>query len=127
MLAASLYGQSDNTTIIPCKTTLDYTAYLKHVSSSGAFGEIVSVMAPCPSTYLEIAQQLSRRSIHNEAYSNWKFYSLEESCKQVDEIKQILNTLSLNENERSKDRMKNHFANACKFELLFWEMAYNLH
>jgi hypothetical protein len=30
MLAASLYGQSDNTTIIPCKTTLDYTAYLKH-------------------------------------------------------------------------------------------------
>jgi hypothetical protein len=22
--------------------------------------------------------------------------------------------------------MKNHFANACKYEYLFWEMAYNL-
>ena len=128
MLAASLYGQSDNTTIIPCKTTLDYTAYLKHVSSFGTFTEIVSVMAPCPWTYLEIAQQLSKFPIKNEVYSNWvRFYSSEESVKQVDEIKQILNTLSRNENEKSKDTMKNHFANACKYEYLFWEMTYNLH
>ena len=127
-LAASSYRHSDNTTIIPCKTTLDYTTYLKHVSSSGTFSEIVSVMAPCPWTYLEIAQQLSEFPIKNEVYSNWvRFYSSNESVKQVDEIKQILNTLSRNENEKSKDTMKNHFANACKFELLFWEMAYNLH
>ncbi|HJT48068.1 MAG TPA: hypothetical protein VJ729_07775 [Nitrososphaeraceae archaeon] len=126
-LTASSHHHSDNTTIIPCRTTLDYTAYLRHVSSSGTFSEIVSVMAPCPWTYLEIAQQLSS-SIHNEVYSNWiKFYSSEESCKQVDEIKQILNMLGQTENEESKNMMKNHFANACKFELLFWEMAYNLH
>jgi thiaminase (transcriptional activator TenA) len=126
-LAASSYGQSDNTTIIPCKTTLDYTSYLKHVSSSGTFSEIISVMAPCPWTYLEIAQQISKSSIQNEVYSNWvKFYSSKESCNQVDAIKQILNTLGKNENEKSKDMMKNHFANACKYEYLFWEMAYNL-
>jgi thiaminase len=114
-------------TIMPCKITLNYTSYLKHVLSYGTFSEIVSVMAPCPWTYLEIAQQLSRRSIHNEVYSNWvKFYSLEESCKQVDEIKQILNMIGQTENEKSKVMMKNHFANACKYEYLFWEMAYNL-
>jgi thiaminase (transcriptional activator TenA) len=114
--------------IVPTKTTLNYTAYLKHVSSSGTFTEIVSVMAPCPWTYLEIAQQLSKFPIKNEVYNNWvRFYSSNESVKQVDEIKQILNTLSRSENEKSKDTMKNHFANACKFELLFWEMAYNLH
>ena len=82
-------------------------------------------MAPCPWIYLEIAQQLSKCSIHNEIYGNWvQFYSSEESCKQVYEIKQILNMLSQNENEKSKDMMKNHFANACKYEYLFWEMAY---
>jgi thiaminase len=32
--------------------------------------------------------------------------------------------LGQNENEKSKDIMKNHFANACKYEYLFWEMAY---
>jgi thiaminase (transcriptional activator TenA) len=78
--------------------------------------------------YTEIAQQLSKIPIQNEVYSNWvQFYSSNESCKQVDEIKQILNVLSQNENEKSKDIMKNHFINACKYEFVFWEMAYNLH
>ena len=126
-LAAGSYRHSDNTTIVPYKTTLDYTAYLKHVSSFATFSEIVSVMAPCPWTYLEIAQQLSTSSIHNKVYSNWvKFYSSKDSRKQVDEIKQILNMLGQTENENSKNMMKNHFANACKYEYLFWEMAYNL-
>jgi thiaminase/transcriptional activator TenA len=117
-----------HTNIIPSKTTLKYTSYLKHVSSSDSFSEIVSVMAPCPWTYLEIAQKLSKTSIQNEVYSNWvKFYSSNESHKQVYEIKQILNMLGQAENERSKDIMKHYFANACKFEYLFWEMAYNLH
>jgi len=114
--------------IIPSKITLNYTSYLKHISSTGTFSEMVSVMAPCPWTYLEIAQQLSKIPIQNELYSNWvQFYSSNESCKQVNEIKQILNVLSQNENEKSKDIMKNHFLNACKYEFVFWEMAYNLH
>ena len=116
-----------NVIIIPSKITLNYTSYLKQISSSGTFSEIISVMAPCPWTYLEIAQQLSKFRIHNEVFNNWaKFYSSEESCKQVDEIKQILNILGQTENEESKNMMKNHFANACKYEYLFWEMAYNL-
>jgi thiaminase (transcriptional activator TenA) len=123
---ASSFATKHN--IVPTKTTLNYIAYLEHVSSSGTFSEIVSFMAPCPWTYLEIAQQLSKFPIKNEVYSNWvRFYSSEESCKQVDEIKQILNMLGQTENEESKNVMKNHFSNACKFELLFWEMAYNLH
>lgn len=83
-------------------------------------------MAPCSWTYLEIAQQLSKIPIRNEVYRNWvQFYSSNESRKQVNEIKQTLNKLSQNENEKSKDIMKKHFANACKYEYLFWEMAYN--
>jgi thiaminase/transcriptional activator TenA len=114
--------------IIPSKTTLNYASYLIHISYSGTFSEIVSVMAPCPWTYLEIAQQLSKIPIRNENYRNWvQFYSSNESRKQVNEIKQTLNKLSQNENEKSKDIMKKHFANACKYEYLFWEMAYNSH
>jgi thiaminase (transcriptional activator TenA) len=121
---------ADKYNIVPNKTTLNYTSYLRDVSSTGTFSEIVSVMAPCPWTYLEIAQQLSKFPIQNEVYNNWiQFYSSNELYKQVDEIKQILHMLSQNENEKSRDIMKNHFANACKYEFLFWEMAYtyNLH
>jgi thiaminase len=61
-----------NVIIIPSKITLNYTSYLKQISSSGTFSEIISVMAPCPWTYLEIAQQLSTSSIHNEVFNNWQ-------------------------------------------------------
>ena len=104
--------------IVPCKTTLNYTSYLKDISSRGRFSETISVMAPCPWTYLEIAQQLSKfHHIKNEVYSNWvRFYSSNESCKQVNEIKEILNLLGQNESEKAKEKMKNHFATACKYE-----------
>ncbi len=116
-----------NHEFFPCRTTLNYTSYLMNTSSNGTFSEIVSVMAPCPWTYLEIAQKLAKIHIGNEAYSKWvQFYSSTESNRQVAEIKEILNKLGEKEDEKSKAKMKNHFANACKYEYLFWEMAYNL-
>ena len=111
----------------PCRTTLAYTFYLINTSSTGTFSEIVSVMTPCPWTYLEIAQKLSKIPIRNEIYKNWlQFYSSDESRRQVAEIKEILNRVGEEEDEKTRAIMKNHFANACKYEYLFWEMAYHL-
>jgi thiaminase (transcriptional activator TenA) len=116
-----------NYEFLPCRTTLNYISYLMNTPSNGTFSEIVSVMAPCPWTYLEIAQKLSKIPIGNEAYRKWvQFYSSTESHRQVAEIKEILNRLGEKEDEKSKAIMKNHFANSCRYEYLFWEMAYNL-
>ena len=113
--------------VSPSKTTLEYSGYLLQASSICSFSEIISAMAPCPWTYLEIAQLLSKFHIETEVYRNWiQFYCSNESQKQVEELKQILNALSENEDEKSKYRMKNHFASACNYEYLFWDMAYNL-
>jgi thiaminase/transcriptional activator TenA len=98
-----------------------------NTSSNGTFSEIVSVMAPCPWTYLEIALKLSKISIRNEVYGKWvQFYSSTESHRQVAEIKENLNRHGEKEDKKSKAIMKNHFANACRYEYCFWEMAYNL-
>ena len=111
----------------PSKTTLEYISYLVDISSNGNFVEMVSAMAPCPWTYLEIAQLLSKFPIENEIYRNWiKFYCSTESRKQVDEIKQVFNILSKSEDTKHKELMKEHFSCACKYEYLFWEMSYNL-
>ncbi|PWU80482.1 MAG: hypothetical protein DLM72_11975 [Candidatus Nitrosopolaris wilkensis] len=68
-LAASASSPSNTTAsyyeFFPCRTTLEYTSYLINTSSTGTFSEIVSVMAPCPWTYLEIAQKLSKIPIRN--------------------------------------------------------------
>jgi thiaminase (transcriptional activator TenA) len=107
-------------------TTLNYTSYLRQMSSTGSMSDIVSAMAPCPWTYFEIAKKLSKNHIHSEIYKKWiQFYSSEESYKQVKEIKIMLDVLGKEANEKEKMAMKNQFATACKYERLFWDMAYN--
>ena len=113
----------------PSKMTLDYTSYLIHVSLKVGLHEIVSVMAPCPWSYFEIAKKLSKRKQHikTEVFRKWiDFYSSYESVKQVEDVKNILNELSRNADETDKKLMKNHFDTACKYEYNFWEMAYTL-
>ncbi|MDF2769768.1 MAG: thiaminase-2, partial [Nitrososphaeraceae archaeon] len=107
-------------------TTLNYTSYLRQISSTGSMGEIVSAMAPCPWTYFEIAKKLSKNTF-KEWFKKWvQFYSSEESSRQVKEIKMMLDALGKEANEKDKMAMKNHFATSCNYECLFWDMAYNL-
>jgi thiaminase (transcriptional activator TenA) len=108
-------------------TTLNYASYLRYISSTGSLAEIVSTMAPCPWTYFEIAEKLSKKYIQRDIYKKWiQFYSSEVSHMQVNEIKMILDVLAKEASEKDKMVMKNHFATACKYEYLFWDMAYNL-
>jgi thiaminase (transcriptional activator TenA) len=107
-------------------TTLNYTSYLRQISSTGSMGEIVSVMAPCPWTYFEIAEKLSKSYSQRGIYKKWvQFYSSKESSRQVKEIKMMLDALGKEANEKDKMAMKNYFATACKYECLFWDMVYN--
>ena len=122
-----------NLNVLPSKTTIEYINYLKQVSSNGSIGEIVSAMAPCPWTYLEIAEKLakSHHIQNNKIYKKWvQFYSSDESRRQITHLKNILCVLA-DDKARSDDKdrlaMKKHFATACKYEFLFWDMAYRHH
>jgi thiaminase (transcriptional activator TenA) len=90
-------------------------------------GEIVSAMVSCPWTYLEVDERLSKNYIQIGIYKKWiQFNSPEESSRQVREIKMMFDTLAKEASEKDKMMMmKNHFATACKYECLFWDMAYN--
>ncbi|HEY6882524.1 MAG TPA: thiaminase II [Nitrososphaeraceae archaeon] len=121
-----------NLNVLPSKTTIEYIIYLRQVSSNGSIGEIVSAMAPCPWTYLEIAEKLakSHHVQNNKIYKRWvQFYSSEESRRQINHLKTILCVLADDKARCDKDRlaMKKHFAIACKYEFLFWDMAYHHH
>jgi thiaminase/transcriptional activator TenA len=122
-----------NLYFLPSRITIEYITYLKDVSSNGSIGEIVSAMTPCPWTYLEIAEKLakSHHVQNNKIYKKWvQFYSSDESRRQINHIKTILCTLA-DDKARSDDKdrlaMKKHFATACKYEFLFWDMAYSRH
>lgn len=106
---------------------LNYISFLRQVSwSANNLGVIVSAIAPCPWSYLEIAQKLSKSDIKTDVYCKWiQFYSSKESQQQVEELKSILSGLYNQADESTKRLMKEHFGAACKYEYEFWEMAYN--
>jgi thiaminase/transcriptional activator TenA len=118
---------NNDTTIVVMPATLNYVSFLRQVSSSTKNLEVmVSAMAPCPWSYLEIAQKLSKSDIKTDVYCKWiQFYSSKESQQQIEELKNILSRLYNQANESTKMLMKQHFGAACKYEYDFWEMAYN--
>lgn len=134
-LLSSLGGVSfidNNSAISVSSATLNYISFLKQVSSSSSSAAVnvevmVSAMAPCPWSYLEISQKLSKSAIKNEVYSKWiQFYSSNESRQQIDELKSVLSSLYDQTNDNIKMVMRQHFGAACKHEYNFWESAYKM-
>jgi thiaminase/transcriptional activator TenA len=107
------------------KTTMGYVSYLERVSDSKDLAIILSAMAPCPWTYFEISEALIKKDIKSDAFKQWtRFYSSKESQKQLNQIKEHMEKLASNADERRKIEMKNHFSVSCNFEIEFWNMAY---
>ena len=107
------------------KVTRDYITYMNSVSNSEDLALIVSTIALCPWTYHEISNALINKDINSEAFKKWlQFYSSKESANQVSQIKELLNKLALNTDEK-KIEMKNQFSVSCNYELKFWDMAYS--
>jgi thiaminase/transcriptional activator TenA len=117
---------NSNTTM--ASATLNYISFLRQVSLSAENLEgIVSAMAPCPWSYLEIAQKLCKGEIKNDVYFKWiQFYSSNESQQQVKELKSILSGLYDKAEDITKRTMEQYFGAACKYEYDFWEAAYNM-
>jgi thiaminase (transcriptional activator TenA) len=121
-----LEGDGGFTGVSAEQTTRDYISYMKRVSDSKDLYLIVSAMAPCPWTYYEISEALIKVDIRTEPFKQWiRFYSSKESRKLVNQIRQLLNKLARNADEKKKIEMKNHFSVSCNYELEFWNMAYS--
>jgi thiaminase/transcriptional activator TenA len=127
LLSLGISNIDNNATIAMASATLNYISFLRQVSSSAKNLEvIVSAMAPCPWSYLEIAQKLSKSDTKMDVYCKWiQFYSSKESQQQIKELKNILSRLYDQADESTKMLMKQHFGAACKYEYNFWEAAYN--
>jgi thiaminase (transcriptional activator TenA) len=106
--------------------TRDYITYMNSVSNSEDLALIVSAIGPCPWTYYEISNALIKKNVKSKAFKKWlQFYSSNESGKQVNELKQVMNKLARNASEKKKIEMNSCFSISCNYELKFWDMAYS--
>lgn len=122
-------GKDGAMAVAATTTTSNYVSFLRKTTSSGSLEGMVAAMAPCPWSYLEIAEKLSSKDngdIRKKVYRKWvQFYASDESQKQVKELKDILGIMYENASKSLQINMQNHFVEACKHEYEFWEMAYN--
>jgi thiaminase/transcriptional activator TenA len=117
----------DNSAPTMGPATLNYAFFLRKASSGSSLEAMVSSMAPCPWSYFEIAQKLSKNNIKTDVYRKWiQFYASDESRQQIVELKSVLGRLYDQADKSRKLLMKEHFETACKHEYEFWEMAYNI-
>lgn len=124
-------SEEDIETIVPAEATKNYISFLRKVSASTSIEEKVSVMAPCPWSYHQIALKMltscRENKIRNKVYRRWvKFYASQESQQQVEYLKGVLGQLYFNADKANKLIMERSFCAACRQEYSFWKMAYNI-
>ncbi len=113
---------------LPNETTLDYIYDTRKLSTEPIkLYELISFIAPCPWTYYEIADKISKENrIKDIVTKRWiEFYCSDESKQQVDHITYMLNEITKDLTPNEKSVMKRYFKMACRNELEFWNMAYN--
>ncbi len=113
---------------LPNVTTLDYIYDTRKLSTEPIkLYELISFIAPCPWTYYEIANKISKENrIKDIITKRWiEFYCSDESKQQVEHITHMLNDISKDLTQNEKSVMKGYFKMACRNELDFWNMAHN--
>lgn len=108
-------------------TTRAYTDFLIRVAATGNFDELVAALLPCMWGFSEIGTRLAagpRPSDHRyvawiETYASPDFAQLAEWCRR------LLDRMASDAGEESRRRMEEAFLTSSRYELAFWEAAWN--
>ncbi len=109
-------------------TNISYTHYMLAVSQVGTLGDVAVSLLSCMWSYLEIGKNLSKipGSTEHEFYGEWiRGYISKEYEKETQWLLDLVNDIAKNMSDKELDRLKEIFINSSKYELMFWDMAYN--
>ena len=111
----------------PAPTAYAYTSHMYRAACLGGLGEIIAALLPCYWLYYEIGERLKDCKPEEPIYQEWIsayggdwFRTLvEEQLARVDELAEKCT-------EEQRNHMKELFITSSRYELQFWEMAYQL-
>ena len=113
----------------PAPTTIAYTSFLLKTAHQGSFGELVASLLPCQWGYWEIGEHLSRQGEPASAprYARWiQMYAAPEFAGLAKEMKDLADRIGDQAGLAERAAMGEAYRTSVRFELLFWDMAYNL-
>lgn len=108
---------------------LSYTSYMLRIAYEGGEAEILTAILSCAYSYEVIAKNIVKNnpaSIEHPFYGEWiQGYVSDEYAGKNTELLQMLDQLTGQYNEKQVQRLQNIFTVCSRYELAFWEMAWN--
>jgi thiaminase/transcriptional activator TenA len=108
-------------------TTQGYTDFLVRTATQGDFVELAVALLPCMWGYAEIGQVLARAGRSpDERYARWvDMYASAEFAELSDWCRALVDRLGVSLADETRARLQRTFLTSSRYELAFWEMAWN--
>ena len=113
----------------PAPTTVAYTSFLLKTAYQCSFAELVACLLPCLWGYWEIGDHLAKQGEpkHAPLYCQWiQMYASPENAELARDIRSLADGLAEGAGSGQLDAMGNAYLTSMRWELKFWDMAYNL-
>ena len=109
-------------------TTRAYTDFLIRVAATGDFAELAAALLPCMWGFSEIGQALAARPLPAEPrYAKWiQMYADPDFAALADWCRALVDRLADGVSEEQRRRMEDAFVTSSRYELQFWDMAYQM-
>ena len=113
----------------PSLDNLSYTHYMMAVADMGGPMEIVASILACSWSYAEIGQALARLpgAADHPFYGEWvRGYASEDYAATNQTLMDLMDELAKDATEAQFDRLAEIFVNCSRYELGFWDMAWEM-
>ena len=113
----------------PALDNTSYTHYMLAVAESGGPMEIVAAILACSWSYAEIGQALAKRpgAADHPFYGEWvRGYASENYAATNQALMALMDELTKDATGAQFDRLEEIFVNCSRYELGFWDMAWEM-
>jgi thiaminase/transcriptional activator TenA len=111
----------------PAPTTQGYTDFLVRTAAQGDFAELAAALLPCMWGYAEIGQVLAAEGRSpDDRYARWvDMYASAEFGELAGWCRALVDRLGAALTDAGRARLQRAFLTSSRYELAFWEMAWN--
>jgi thiaminase/transcriptional activator TenA len=111
----------------PAMVTLAYTSFLVKTCYEEPLTGIIAVLLPCAWGYVDIAQHLKLQGLPEVShYRDWiETYASEEFAEWAKWLRAKMDGFAQEASDHEKEHWSYLYLQSARFELLFFEMAYN--
>jgi thiaminase/transcriptional activator TenA len=113
----------------PDPTALVYRQHML-LAAHRSLGELLAALIPCPTTYVEIADRAADRVPDHPIYGEWVRSYSSRLNPELNARRawwwQTLDRLAETASADERARMRTNFVRSCKYEWMFWDMAYKM-